>query len=315
MTPRTHAPPPSLKGKPVLGQSREDHERLTEMAYWDSQYDPAALSVAPSARRRTSGWLRKLLGPKTVELMREYRDYLLWDVTYPAYLPHGAGVTVLEVGSAPGTHLVQLRQSFGCEPYGVEYTPRGVELNRKLFELHGLDPAHVIHADFLSDAFQTRFRGCFDVVLSRGFIEHFSNVAELVAAHVNVLAPGGLLAVTIPNLRGINYGLAWFFHRQVLPMHNRSIMNRDAFAKLFDMEGLIPLYCDYFGAFSFGLFNTSPGSYKRRVLAICMKAQLLLNAAFRLLFKPGRAEHRCFSAHLLFIGRKARSAAQLCGAE
>jgi SAM-dependent methyltransferase len=289
----------------VLLQSREDRDRLTELAYWDSQYDPAAPGVTSSSPRRATRWLRRLLGPKMVDLMREYRDYLLWDVIYPAYLPHGTGARILEVGSAPGTHLVQLRQSFGCEPYGVEYAPRGAALNRKLFELHGLDPAHVILADFLSAEFQTRYRGCFDVVVSRGFIEHFSDVDGVVAAHVNVLAPGGLLAVTIPNLRGINYGLAWFFCREVLAMHNLSIMNRDAFAKLFDTQALIPLFCDYFGAFSFGLFNTSPGSPKRRVLAICMKAQLLLNAAFRMLFKPGRAEHRCFSAHLLFIGRKA----------
>jgi SAM-dependent methyltransferase len=285
-------------------RSAERQEYLTDRAYWDSQYEPAALGVAKTAPSRTKTLLRRLLGPKLLDVMRDYREYLVWDVIYPKYLPRRNGTRVLEVGSAPGTHLVRLHEAFGFEPYGVEYTPRGAAVNKKLFQLHGLDPANVVHADFFSPEFQRRYRNHFDVVFSRGFIEHFGDVPAVVAAHVNVLAPGGLLFVAIPNLRGINYGLTWFFWKELLSMHNLSIMKRDAFSKLFDTQALIGLFCDYVGSFSFRLFDARPGSKKGPVLALCCKAQLVLNAILRTLFKAGGLEHRWFSTHLVFIGLK-----------
>src|SRR6266513_2974678 len=208
-----------------MSPSTAYEDRLTEEAYWDSQYEPAASSVAPTPPARTKGLLGRLRGPRLRDLVQDYREHLVWNVLYPRYLPRRAGAKLLEVGSAPGTHLVQVHKSYGFDCYGVEYTPRGAELNRKVFRLNGLDPANVIHADFFSPEFQTRYRGYFDIVLSRGFIEHFRDVDRVLSAHLNVIAPGGMLAVTIPNLRGINYGLAWFFCKELLPLHNLDIMN------------------------------------------------------------------------------------------
>jgi SAM-dependent methyltransferase len=294
----------SVRRKTPPGSSPERHDRLTEQAYWDSQYeyDLGTASAPKGPPSRTKALLRKLIGPKLHELMQEYSDYLAWNVFYPKYLPRKPGVRILEVGSAPGTHLVQLHQAYGFEPYGVEYAPSGAELNKRVFRMHGLDPANVIQADFLSREFQARYRGYFDVVLSRGFIEHFTDVDGVIRAHLNVLAPRGMLLVTIPNLRGINYGLTWFFHKELLAMHNLTIMRREAFCRLFDSPELTPLYCGYIGAFSFRLFDGSPSRFKRAIYALCRKAQMPLNAALQVLFKRGGAEHRWFSSHLAFIG-------------
>jgi 2-polyprenyl-3-methyl-5-hydroxy-6-metoxy-1,4-benzoquinol methylase len=70
------------------------------------------------------------------------------------------GAKVVEVGSAPGEHLVRLKQRFGLTP-----------------------------------------REAFDVVLSGGFIEHFTDVAAIVQKHLQLLKPGGRLVVMIPNLK------------------------------------------------------------------------------------------------------------------
>jgi 2-polyprenyl-3-methyl-5-hydroxy-6-metoxy-1,4-benzoquinol methylase len=287
-----------------MGNIAEHKDRLTERAYWDSQYDGAASSEPPRRPSGTHALLRKIAGPKLRDLVQDYRDYLVWNVLYSKYLPRRRGARVLEVGSAPGHHLVALHEAYGFEPYGVEYAPQGAELNRKVFQSHGLDPANVIQADFLAPEFQTRYRGQFDIVFSRGFIEHFTSVESVVSAHINVVAPGGMLFVSIPNLRGINYGLTWFFHKELLPLHNLAIMRRERFARLFESQPLEPLFCDYFGAFSFGLFDGNPARFKHAVLTFCRKAQLPLNAALRIFFKHGGVEHRWFSSHLVFIGLK-----------
>jgi SAM-dependent methyltransferase len=238
--------------------------------------------------------------------MRDYRDYLLWDVTYPQFLVAGKGAKVLEVGSAPGHHLIRLRDVFGFEPYGVEYSPSGAELNRKLFHLHGISSDNVIQGDFFSPQFQGKYESHFDVVVSHGFIEHFTDVDGVVAKHLNVLAPGGRLVVTIPNLRGINYWLAWVFRKELIPLHNLSIMQQDQFCRLFKRHDLAPLLCGYYGTFSFGIFNAGPESTTRYLLIACDKVQRLLNAGFRLLFGARGAESRYFSPYLIFVGVKER---------
>jgi SAM-dependent methyltransferase len=283
--------------------------RLTDVDFWDRQYDstadvPQAEGTGPRSRSRVRRAVRKILSPKLIALMQDYRLYLLWDVIYPRFLRHRSGARVLEVGSAPGDHLVQLHAAFGLEPYGVEYTAHGADLNRQVFQRNGLDPAHVLHDDFFNPAFQDRYRGSFDVVVSRGFIEHFEDLAPVIDAHVNVLAPGGTLVVTVPNLRGINYWLTWFFQRDFLKVHNLSIMQRSTFARLFERDDLASLYCDYFGAFNVGLSYPKPNSVKEKILTGLRQAQPLLNALYRLAFKPGQAEHRWLSSYLIFVGRK-----------
>jgi len=289
-----------------MSQSTASQDRLTETAYWDSLYDPAAASTAPRPPSRTKALLRRLVGPKVRELVQDYREYLVWNTVYPQHLSGRKGARVLEVGSAPGTHLVQLHQTYGLECYGVEYTPRGAELNKRVFQRNGLDPAKVIQADFFSPEFQARYRAYFDVVFSRGFIEHFRDVDGVVSAHLNVLAPGGLLFVSIPNLRGINYGLALLFCKERLPLHNLTIMKRERFSKLFDVKGLTPLHCGYFGGVNLHIVDTTTTRLKRLGLAVCAKAQLPVNLAYRILRKRGGAEHPWFSSHLVFLGRKER---------
>src|SRR6266480_2584075 len=127
-----------------MPQSTAYQDRLTEREYWDAQYDPAAPSAPQASPGGTKSLLRTLLGPKMIAVVQDYRECLMWDVLYPKYLPRTKGAKVLEVGSAPGTHLVQLHKSYGFDCYGVEYAPRGVAMNRTLFQRHGLDPANVI---------------------------------------------------------------------------------------------------------------------------------------------------------------------------
>jgi SAM-dependent methyltransferase len=180
----------------------------------------------------------------------------------------------------------------------------GADLNRKLFAAHGADPANVIQADFFDPALQERYRGWFDVVVSRGFIEHFHDVEDVIRKHLNLLRSGGLLVVAIPNLRGINKPLSALFHREALAMHNQNIMTRERFASLFPSEQAERLFCGYYGTFSFYLFSAPPGSPMRVLLAACMKVQPVLNSLFRLLLEERGAESRWFSPTLLFLGVK-----------
>jgi 2-polyprenyl-3-methyl-5-hydroxy-6-metoxy-1,4-benzoquinol methylase len=275
---------------------------LSDKNYWDSVHDNQALEKKTgSSREKLKLLAKKLLGERC---LRYYSDYLLWDVILPKYLPPKKGLKVVEIGSAPGEMLIRLKESFGFIPYGIEYSESGVELNRKNFIEHNIDPTNVIHADFLSPEFQEKYKDCFDIVFSAGFIEHFTNTREVVSKHVDLLTKGGHLVVIIPNLRGINYFLAYVFHKEILPMHNTTIMRKSEFCGLFDAKLLDTKLCEYYGTFDFGLFNTKEGSPLRFLHGFCKMCQAFLNVIFPALFKNKGAESSFFSPYLIFIGVK-----------
>ena len=287
-----------------------NQNRLDKKEYWDTLYKLKALE----GRRQTfldnnlKRTIKTLFGKNLFNyikeyVLRSYSDYILWDVIYKKYLPDTKGLKALEIGSAPGDKIVRLNRTFGFIPYGVEYSGYGVALNRNAFSLHGINPDNVIHADFLSEEFLARYAGYFDIVISNGVIEHFIDVKKTIEKHINLLAKGGCLVVSIPNFKGVNYIFARLFHKWFLQMHNLSIMDKKAFAGLFSRKDLRALFCGYYGVFNFGLFDNVKNSRLTYViLYFCNALQLILNAAFRLLCRDKQAENGFFSPYLIFIG-------------
>jgi len=280
---------------------------LARREHWDAVHASEAAEIAlPRPTAKASAFKRgvkRLLGSRLREYMSSYDEHLLWNVFYPRYVP-APGSSVVEIGSAPGEHLARLSETFGLDPYGIEYSAGGVDVNRTLFASRGLDPRNVIAMDFFSDECLESHKERFDMVVSRGFIEHFQDPASVVERHLALLKPGGLLVITIPNLRGVNYALTRLFHAELLPMHNLKIMSRLPFWRLFDTDKVRPLVCDYFGTFSFYLFNVKPGSRLAPALAACMKLQTVLNATFRICFGDRGAETPFTSSQLIFAGIK-----------
>ncbi len=281
-------------------------QSLTRREHWDAVHaSERADALRPREAERS--WprrtLKRLLGSRFLEYMSSYDDHQIWDVLYRRYMPL-PGATVVEIGSAPGEHLVKLKETFGLIPFGIEYSDEGVEVNRALFAARGLDPQNVLALDFFSEECLTAHRERFDVVVSRGFVEHFEEPAAVVNRHLELLKPGGLLVVTIPNLRGVNHGLTRLFHPELLPMHNLDIMAKVAFLQLFDTSKVRPVACAYVGTFSFYLFSVKEGSRLAPLLRGCMKAQTLLNVLFRTALGDRGAENRFTSPQLVFIGFK-----------
>jgi SAM-dependent methyltransferase len=281
-------------------------ERLTRKEDWNADY--------ATGRGDRPSDLASSQPPLTRRVTSSYNDHLLWRLVYDRYLSPLAGKSIIEIGSAPGTHLVQLHEAYALVPYGVEYSERGAALNRQWFERHGIPAANVIEDDFFSADFQARYSETFDVVISRGFIEHFTDVHDVIAKHVALLATGGLLIVSIPRLTGLNHLLIRFFHREVIAKHNLEIMNKAAFTRLFGQPALEPLLCDYFGAFTFNIFNTRERRGPRYLaLRACRLAQRGLDAAYRVAFGDRGVASHAFSPNLLFVGAKRPS--QPCDAE
>lgn len=268
---------------------------LADRDEWEAGYERARAGEMSGPTRRRKRWRRSHL------------DHLVSDVVYPRYLGDLAGKRLVELGSAPGRHLVELRDRFGIEPWGVELTSAGAELNRRVFSRAGIDPAQVVQADFLSDAFQRRHAGSFDVVLSRGLVEHFPDPRGAVAAHLPLLSPGGLLLVMIPNVRGV-YRL-WLerFHPSLLARHNLEVMRPAAFREACRHEGLECLECGLLGVFDTYSLRVDPARSRTlpRLVELLRRMLVPLQPVLRLVAPRGGLESRALSPFLLFVGRKA----------
>ena len=279
-------------------------ERLTEQAYWNSVNSGTGGPSATRMIQKTSlphriG--RAIFGENWVLTWRSFGEFDFWQRILPRFVRNSPGQTVIEVGSAPGMHLVEFRERFGHDPYGIEYTPSGVASNRRTFVEHGLDPDHIMEGDFFSDAFQQPHQNEYDVVLSRGFIEHFTDMEKVIQSHVHILKPGGLLIVNIPNLNGLNRWMVKRFVPELLPIHNLTIMNLPVYRKLFEHPDLEQLYCAYQG----GLYLTMGAADETRVppliLMLLRRSQMILNF---LQLGTGPLNTRWTSPNLLYIGRK-----------
>ena len=277
-------------------------QRLTTHRYWDATHSRSA--NAATTGRGGDLLHRPILGPIVRRCIEDYADWIRWERLYSRYLPKKRTARALEIGSAPGHHLTKLHRRYGYDVCGIEYSDKGAELNRRVFAAHGLPTDAVIQADFFDQALLDRFHERFDVVISRGFIEHFGNPRLVVNRHVDLLAPGGTLVVTIPNLRGLNRALTMIFQPDLLKIHNLDIMSPGAYRRLFDHPALEERFCAPYGTFSFRIFDTHPRAWSRHILIQGRRCQLMFNLLFRALLRGRGPDSRWTSPYYIYIGQK-----------
>ncbi|XOV86653.1 MAG: class I SAM-dependent methyltransferase [Pseudomonadota bacterium] len=279
--------------------------RLTDRDFWNKRYTSVSSEEEPVVREGIRGLFdrsRTRLGTHPGEA---YYAYLMSQV-FREYLPVNETWRVIEVGCAPGRSLLKFAETFGYQPYGVEYTPNGAEVTRALFAERGYDPDNVIEADFFSEEFLTEHEGKYDVVLSGGFIEHFDDPVQVVECHARLLKAGGYLVCSIPNLKSYSYPLFRFFAPEILDAHNLSIMRLTPFRQLFASSPVTELVCQYTGTFdlvAIGSMRHTESGTARLVAKLADKfADFMNHLAFLVL--RGRAIESRMSPMLVYIGKK-----------
>ena len=117
-----------------------------------------------------------------------------------------ANVRAIELGAGRGLNGFLFAER-GATVTLLDNVPLALEQARTLFDAHGLSFAS---AD--ADLFELpdELRGAFDVSMSYGLCEHFLGARRqaVVDAHLDVLRPGGLALIGVPNRHGLVYR-AW----------------------------------------------------------------------------------------------------------
>lgn len=208
---------------PLAGPAPERPDGLTDAAFWDSYWGAFSLPVEVDERR-----------PFDRSLARGLRA-LVADVSG----------TALEVGCAPGRWLAFLARERGLRVAGIEYTAAGTAATRRNLELLGVPYVAIEEADF----FAVPPSPTYDMVISLGFVEHFTDPAAVVARHADWVRPGGLLVLGVPNFANVHGAFQRVLDPAVLTVHNLSVMSVGALAALGAEAGLVPVTTEYLGSF------------------------------------------------------------------
>ena len=104
--------------------------------------------------------------------------------------------SILEIGAFPGRYLAYLSSRYKIQSTGLDFNPDEEKFSRSMHAMDVTDYRYIC-TDFLEHTPSPDY----DLVFSNGFIEHFTNYAEVLDKHAAYLKPGGAMMVMIPNKR------------------------------------------------------------------------------------------------------------------
>ena len=168
------------------------------------------------------------------------------------------GMSLLEIGCARSQWLPYFAREFGFRITGLDYSERGCEQERRILARAGLD-GEVVQCDLFDPP--AALRGKFDVVVSFGVVEHFTDTTGVVRAMASYLEPGGLLFVNMPNMTGAVGAVQKVISRSVYAVHVP--IGARALAQAFRDAGCQEVACRHFMSTSFGVVNPSGGGRLR----------------------------------------------------
>ena len=185
------APADARTGHQGSSASEAHDGTLTDRQYWDN--------IWQEKKRSGQGGLRE----------RKHYTAIVMDDALRRRVARSTGQRTrrfLEVGCGSGRWLVHFHRQFGYTVSGCDYSEASCQLTRRHLEEADV-PGTILQQDFFA------LTGEYDVVLSGGLIEHFTDPKEVLAKFVSLLAPGGTLISTVPNLSG----LSGLYHRLFKP--------------------------------------------------------------------------------------------------
>lgn len=114
------------------------------------------------------------------------------------------GARVFEIGSGWGSLLALLQKEKGAAVKGLEISELAVRVAR---EHYGLDIEHKVLEEYLPLAKEK-----FDLVIMNHVLEHFLDPKKVLTDIKNIVAPGAVLYIAVPNVLKPDVRLSRFYH-------------------------------------------------------------------------------------------------------
>lgn len=153
---------------------------------------------------------------------------------------------MLEVGCGNSVWLPYFAKQYGLLPYGLDYSEHGCKQAEAILNRENLE-GKIYHSDLFSPPSELKEQ--FDMVVSLGVVEHFSDTEAAIEALKFFLKPGGILLTSIPNHAGLLGWLQKTINRPVYDIH--VILDKEMLVKAIESAGLKNLKSTYLPGCSF----------------------------------------------------------------
>lgn len=161
-----------------------------------------------------------------------------------------AGAKLLEIGCAGSAWLPYFALEFGFEVTGIDYSDVGCLQARDLLAQAGVDGK--VHQADMFDV-PDIMRNAFDVVITFGVIEHFTDTASCLKTLSSYCKPGGTLISIIPNMHGINGILQKATNKEVFSVHK--VLSAEELTRFCTEAELETICSEYLPFFNPGAVN------------------------------------------------------------
>lgn len=251
----------------------QESNNLTQKKFWSENWKMTKLP----ARYFYNNYARKIIA----DLIGQYVD-------------EGCD-SFLEIGGCPGKWADYFFSKFGIICDSMDYDESNVEITRKNYAL--LNIKGKVFLGDITDANQA-YNEQYDIVLSDGLIEHFSDSAKVFANHLKFLKKGGLLVIGVPNIKK-----SWFYNffaRQDEKNYNgyRHVDKKELESHAKN-NGLEILFCGYLGVFNLGLIHSFRMNFFKSKLIVALD----LIANFLLKIMKVKKETETFSPAIYLIAK------------
>ena len=165
--------------------------------------------------------------------------------------------SAVELGGFPGYYATYLKKYQQIEATLFDYFVH-YDLVNRLLKKNGLKEGDIQIIE--SDLFTYHPEKQYDLVLSFGLIEHFTDLKDIIQNHLKFLNPGGTLFITLPNFRGVNGWVQKKFDHENYLKHNISSMDLELLETISKQLGLKVKRVAYHGRFTVWLENKAQKS-------------------------------------------------------
>ncbi|MDD5676904.1 MAG: methyltransferase domain-containing protein [Kiritimatiellae bacterium] len=238
-------------------------------------------------------WINHWKKHDLVRLIPE--TFVYYDILKKTVSAVGCSGKSIELGGFPGSFSVYLKKYCNMDVTLLDYV---IDQNIviELFKANGLGNGDIKIIE--ADVFSYESKENYDFVCSFGFVEHFTDLEQVLRAHLKFMRPGGILLITLPNFKGVNGLVQKIFDPATLAIHNLKVMNPKLLRKTLSTLGLQDIQVEYYPSTSVWLEEFDRRNFIVRLIT------RIVNKLISLLAGICGRQSRWFSDSIIVIARK-----------
>lgn len=203
--------------------------------------------------------------------------------------------TLVEFGCGGSLWLPYFAKLFKFKVNGIDFSPKGVTLSQQNLILNNIGGV-IYEYDFFK--LPDKFRNKYDIGLSFGVIEHFTEPSEVLQIFSETLKKGGILVTGVPKLTGFQGFLQKHANIEILNKH--IVISMDKYVEEHRKAGLEIIEKYEIGLAGMGL-NFGDRKYLAKLYRVFNK---LINLIFKIFLNYNFVNKYNIGSYYILISKK-----------